>query len=57
MDTHRTWIEGCTNGNDLIMVNLYIDVKDNSAPSFVGGLQTTYRMDPFDKRTGKIPYY
>jgi hypothetical protein len=57
VDTHRTWIEGCTAGNDLMMVNLYIDVIDNSAPSFVGGLQTTYRMEVGDKRTGKIPYY
>jgi len=57
VDTHRTWIEGCSAGDDLLMVNLYIDVIDNSAPSFVGGLQTTYRMDPGDQRTGKIPYY
>lgn len=38
VSTHRVWIEGCTKTNDLIMVNLYIDVQDNSAPSFVGGL-------------------
>lgn len=57
VDTHRTWIEGCSAGSDLLMANLYIDVLDNSAPSFVGGLQTTYRMNEGDKRTGKIPYY
>lgn len=57
VDTHRTWAEGCSAGNDLLMVNLYIDVLDNSAPSFVGGLQTTFRMDPGDKRNGAIPYY
>lgn len=39
------------------MINLYIDVLDNSAPSFVGGLQTTYRMEVGDKRSGKIPFY
>lgn len=39
------------------MLNLYIDVKDNSAPNFIGGLQTTYRMDPGEQRRGKIPYY
>lgn len=38
VDTHRTWIEGCSAADDLYMVNMYVDVKDNSAPSFVGGL-------------------
>jgi hypothetical protein len=57
VNTHRTWIEGCSKTNDLLMVNLYVRVLDNSAPNFVGGLQTTYRMDPGNKRTGKIPYY
>jgi len=48
VDIHKTWIRGCDELNNLYMLDLYINVSDNSAPEFIKTLQTTFNMDVGD---------
>lgn len=57
VDIHKTWIRGCDKLNNLYMLDLYINVSDNSAPEFIKPLQTTFNMDVGDTEEYKIPFF
>jgi len=52
---HRTIIRGCSNYNELLEIQLYVDIIDNSYPDFASEVTTTWSLDVFQNVSYKLP--